>query len=125
MVQELITWFGDFTPEIDYAVHLPSLMVSIQPFPVVLGQSRSYTVQVLDADSHQPVNASVLVNGVQVAQSNVPFTYTFAMRQIRVFDPETRTWVVEFVPPTMTVAASGYASANVDLGIAEAEAAAA
>lgn len=119
MVQELITWFGDFTPEIDYAVHLPSVTASLQPFPAVLGQSRTYTVQVLDTDTHQPVNASVLVNGVQVAQSNVAFTYTFVMRRIRVFDPETRTWTMESVPPTMTVTAPGYASVNVDLGIAE------
>jgi hypothetical protein len=121
MVQEGITWFGDFTPEIDYAVHLPLLTASVQPFPVVLGQSRSYTVQVLDADSHLPVNASVLVNGVHVAQSNVPFTYTFVMRIIRVFDPETRTWIPEEVPPTLAVSATGYASVTVDLGIAVAE----
>lgn len=118
MVQEGIAWFGDFTPEIDYAVHLPMLTASIQPYPVVLGQSRSYAVQVQDADSHQLVNAAVLVNGVQVAQSNVPFTYTFVLRTIRVFDPKTRTWEVEEVPPTVAVTAPGYASATVNLGLA-------
>lgn len=125
MVQEGITWFGDFTPEIDYAVRLPLLSASIQPYPVVLGQSRSYTVQVTDAETHQPVNAAVLVNGTQVAQSNVPFTYTFVRRIIRVFDPETRTWVPEPVEPTVAVTAPGYTSATVDLGIGEAVSAAA
>ncbi|HEX7288493.1 MAG TPA: hypothetical protein VF532_20080 [Candidatus Angelobacter sp.] len=118
MVQESIAWFGDFTPQIDYNVRLPLLTASIQPFPVVLGQSRSYTVQVQDADSHQPVNAAVLVNGVEVAQSNVPFTYTFVLRIIKVYDPKTRTWDVEEVAPTLAVTAPGYASATVDLGVA-------
>ncbi|HSM86174.1 MAG TPA: hypothetical protein VLT16_08485 [Candidatus Limnocylindrales bacterium] len=125
MVQEGITWFGDFTPAIDYAVHLPTLTASIQPFPAVLGQSRSYTVQVQDADSHQLVNAAVLVNGVQVAQSNVPFTYTFILRTVRVYDPKTRTWDVEEVPPTVAVTAPGYASVKVNIGITAEVAAAA
>jgi hypothetical protein len=125
MVQEGITWFGDFTPVIDYVVQVAHMTASIQPYPVVLGQSRSYTVQVQDANTRQPVSAAVLVNGVQVAQSNVPFTYTFVMRKIRVFDPETRTWIVEEVPPTMAVTAPGYATVTVDLGVAVAAIAAA
>ena len=125
MLQEGITWFGDFTPVIDYAVQLPHLTASIQPYPVVLGQSRSYTVQVQDAITHQPVNATVLVNGVQVAQSNVPFTFTFVLKKVRVFDPETRTWTVEEAPPTLSVTAPGYTSFAVDLGITLAESVAA
>jgi hypothetical protein len=125
MVQEGITWFGDFTPLIDYVVQLATMTASIQPFPVVLGQSRSYTVQVRDANTQQPVNAAVLVNGVQVAQSNVPFTYTFAMRTIRVFDPERRVWETEKVPPTLAVTAPGYTAVTVDLGLGVAESAAA
>ncbi|MBZ5505569.1 MAG: hypothetical protein LAO78_08785 [Acidobacteriia bacterium] len=124
MVQELITWFGDFTPEIDYAVQLASMTASIQPYPVVIGQSRSYTVQVQDASTHQPVNAAVSVNGVQVAQSNVPFTYTFVMKTVRVFDPETRTWTVEHVPPTVAVTAPGYTAVTVDVGLMAFESAA-
>ena len=122
MVQEGITWFGDFTPLIDYAVQLAVMTASIQPYPAVLGQSRSYTVQVQDANTHQPVNAAILVNGVAVAQSNVPFTYTFVMRTIRVFDPERRVWEMEEVPPTMAVSAPGYTSAAVDLGLVQAQA---
>lgn len=125
MVQEGITWFGDFTPVVDYAIQLAQLTASIQPYPVVLGQSRSYTVQVQDANTHQPVNAAVLVNGVQVAQSNVPFTYTFVIRRIRVFDPETRQWTIEEVSPTMAVTAPGYTSRTVDLGVVTVEKAAA
>lgn len=125
MVQEGITWFGDFTPEIDYPVNLLTMTATIQPFPAVLDQSRSYTVQVQDANTHQPVNASVLVNGVQVAQSNTPFTYTFVMRMVRVFDPNTRRWEIEEALPTMTVTAPGYASVNVNLGLEAAAAAAA
>jgi len=125
MVQEGITWFGDLTPEIDELVQLSPMTASIQPYPVVLRQSRSYTVQVQDANTHQPVNAAVLVNGVHVAQANVPFTYTFAMRIVRVFDPETRTWTNEQVPPTMAVSAPGYTSAAVDLGLAAFDTAAA
>jgi hypothetical protein len=67
-------------------------------------------------------NAAILVNGVAVAQSNVPFTYTFVMRTIRVFDPERRVWEMEEVPPTMAVSAPGYTSAAVDLGLAQAQA---
>jgi hypothetical protein len=125
MVQEAITWFGDFTPAVDFAVQLAVMTASIQPFPVVLGQSRSYTVQVLDATTRQPVNASVLVNGLHVAQSNVPFTYTFAMRTIRVFDPDRRVWEIEEVPPTVAVTAPGYTSVTIDLGLGAAGIAAA
>jgi hypothetical protein len=125
MVQEGIAWFGDFSPVIDYVVQVAHMTASIQPYPVVLGQSRSYTVQVLDATTRQPVSAAVLVNGVQVAQSNVPFTYTFVMRKIRVFDPETRTWILEEAPPTMAVSAPSYATVTVDLGVAVAATAAA
>jgi hypothetical protein len=125
MLQEGITWFGDFTPEIDEAVQLSPMTASIQPYPVVIGQSRSYTVQVQDANTHQPVNAAVSVNGVQVGQSNVPFTYTFVMKTVRVFDPETRTWTVEHIPPTVAVTAPGYTAVTVDLGVAAYESAAA
>ena len=85
----------------------------------------SYTVQVQDANTHQPVNAAVLVNGAQVAQSNVAFNYTFVMRTVRVFDPETRRWFNQQVPPTMAVTAPGYTAVNVDLGVAAADSAAA
>lgn len=125
MVQEGITWFGDFTPEVDFTVHLATMTAAIQPYPVVVGQSRSYTVQVQDANTHQPVNAAVLVNGTQVAQSNVPFTYTFVMRTVRVFDPETRTYSTIKIPPTMAVTAPGYTAVTVDLGLSAAESAAA
>jgi hypothetical protein len=47
------------------------------------------------------------------------------MRKIRVFDPETRVWTTETVPPTMAVNAPGYTSMTVDLGLATAEKAAA
>jgi hypothetical protein len=125
MVQEGITWFGDLTPEIDFTVQLAPMTAAIQPYPVVVGQSRSYTVQVQDANTHQPVNAAVLVNGTQVAQSNVPFTYTFVMRIVRVFDPETRTYSTIKIPPTMAVTAPGYTAVTVELGLGVAESAAA
>jgi hypothetical protein len=125
MVQEGITWFGDFTQEIDESVQLSPMTASIQPYPVVIGQSRSYTVQVQDANTHQPVNATVSVNGVQAGQSNVPFTYTFVMKTVRVFDPETRTWTIEHIPPTVAVTAPGYTAVTVDLGVAASESAAA
>ncbi|MGZ4830179.1 MAG: hypothetical protein ACXV78_11095 [Candidatus Angelobacter sp.] len=121
MVQEGITWFGDFTPEVDYSVQLAPMTAAIQPHPVVLGQSRSYTVEVQDANTHQAVNAVVSVNGTQVAQSNVPFTYTFVMRTIRVFDPETKTYSTQKIPPTMAVTAPGYTAVTVDLGLGAAE----
>jgi hypothetical protein len=125
MLQEGITWFGDFTPEIDDSVQLSPMTASIQPCPVVLGQSRSYTVQVQDANTHQPVNATVSVNGAQVAQSNVPFTYTFVMRTVRVFDPEAKKYYYQQIPPTKAVTAPGYTAVAVDLGFAAFESAAA
>ena len=125
MVQEGITWFGDFTPEVDFTVQLAPMTASIQPYPIVIGQSRSYTVTVQDANTHQPVNAAVSVNGVQVAQSNVPFTYTFVMKTVRIFDPETRRTTYDHIPPTVVVTAPGYTAVTVDVGVAEYESAAA
>ena len=125
MVQEGITWFGDFSPEIDDSVQLSPMTATIQPYPVVIGQSRSYTVTVQDANTHQSVNAAVSVNGVQVAQSNVPFTYTFVMKTTRIYDPETRTSTYDHIPPTVVVTAPGYTAVTVDVGVAEYESAAA
>ncbi|HET8887268.1 MAG TPA: hypothetical protein VFQ41_00085 [Candidatus Angelobacter sp.] len=125
MVQEGITWFGDFSPERDDSVQLSPMTATIQPYPVVIGQSRSYTVTVQDANTHQSVNAAVSVNGVQVAQSNVPFTYTFVMKTTRIYDPETRTSTYDHIPPTVVVTAPGYTAVTVDVGVAEYESAAA
>jgi hypothetical protein len=125
MVQEGITWFGFSTPEIDLSVQLATMTASIQPCPVAIGQSRSYAVQVQDAVTFQPVNATIFVNGVAVGQSNTPFTYTFVMKSVATRDPETGRTIIEHIPPTMTAVAAGYRTVTVDLGLVASEGAAA
>jgi hypothetical protein len=120
MVQELVTWFGDFTPNSPIVVQPPpppvkTMNVGIAPDPVPVGHPVSMTVTATDSSTNAPVAGDVLFNGVKVGTTGTAFTRTIPTK--RVFDPDTRRWTVEPNPPTGTVSAPGYTPGQIDFGL--------
>jgi hypothetical protein len=117
MVEELVTWFGDTTPNVPVVVQavLRQMIVYVQPFPVPVGRSVVLTVFAQDAQTHAPLSGSVTFNGLVVASTNTPFNYTLPIK--RVLDPETKQWTAEPNPPNGVVTAPGYATAHIDFGV--------
>ena len=92
------------------------LSVSIDPYPVPLGQAVTATVTATDLGSGADVAGDVLVNGQVAGPTNTPFQYTFPVQRRRIRDPETGTWEWEIIPPACQVRAAGYPNTDVDLG---------
>lgn len=117
MVEELVTWFGDTTPNVPIVVQpvLRQMIVHVQPFPVPVGRSVALTVFAQDAHTNAPVSGCVTFNGTVVASTNTPFTYTLPLK--REYDPESRHWITEPNPPNGVVTAPGYAPASIDFGV--------
>ncbi len=95
----------------------PVLEATIQPRPVQLGVTATYTVRAVDDTTRAPVAGTVAVNGAAVAQTNVPFSYAFRVVRRRVRDPETGAYLYEVEYPAATASASGYPTAELDLGL--------
>lgn len=95
----------------------PGLVVAIQPYPVQVETTTTYTVSARDMDTQAAVDGAVKVNGVEVARTNVQFAYRFIVRKVRVFDPETRTYTDETIPPVGVVSAPGYSDTQIGLGV--------
>ncbi len=93
----------------------PRLEVGVTPYPVPVGTAASVTVRAVDADSRSAVDGVVHVNGVAVGRTNAAFTHTFIVRRTRV--RQDGVWVIELIPPTMHVSATGWPDAPVDLGL--------
>jgi len=87
-----------------------ALALSLQP-AIVPGQLANYVLQVTDANSHMQVEGTVTI-GTFTAKANSAFSYKFVVQNVRKFDPETRTWTIEQVLPTITVSAPGYPAAE-------------
>jgi hypothetical protein len=98
---------------------LSLLSVSISPYPVPVDQAVQFVVSATDLGTGTAVAGDVRVDGTMVGSTNTPFTYTFRLKRIRVFDPETRHWTVELVAPSAIVSASGYPDTELDLGIGD------
>lgn len=107
--------YADLRPPAPAPV-LRALGATVLPYPVALDVATTLTVSATDAASSASVAGSVIVDGVVVAPTNTPFTMTLRQRRERRFDPEIRRWIVELVDPTVTVRATGYREAPVDLG---------
>ncbi|HEY9287537.1 MAG TPA: NBR1-Ig-like domain-containing protein [Candidatus Dormibacteraeota bacterium] len=118
MVQEMVNWFGDFTPNVPLVVEPaapPALNVTIAPYPAPTGRAFSLTVFATDAKSAAPVSGTVLFNGSPVGTTGVPFVTTIPVK--RIFDPELRKWITEANPPSGTVTAPGYSPGQIDFGV--------
>ncbi len=113
MVHEWVEWFGDYTPKVKVSVTPPQLSVGIEPYPVVLGQSRQYIVRAEDAGTHAPVVGTVSITNPGVAAKHFPVNtpFSFSFRTGLTSSGE------ELVIPHATVSAPGYATAELDLGV--------
>lgn len=117
MVQEMVNWFGDFTPNVQVVVKpvLKTMTAAIRPFPVPVGIATNMTVTAADAATGTSVAGTVLFDGRPVGTTGTPFRGIIPTK--RIFDPETRTWSVEPAPPNGTVTAPGYAPGQIDFGV--------
>ncbi|MDP9352113.1 MAG: NBR1-Ig-like domain-containing protein, partial [Chloroflexota bacterium] len=113
MVHEWVEWFGDYTPKTKVSVTPPQLSTRIEPYPVILRQSRQYIVRAEDAGTHALVAGTVkIINPGAVAKQfpvNTPFSFTFRAGLTSSGE--------ELVMPRATVSAPGYATAELDLGV--------
>jgi hypothetical protein len=115
MLQELVQWFGVFSPDTLIQVVPLALQVSITPYPVPLNVSVQATVRATSNAGGQLVAGDVLVDGVRVAGTNSAFTYTFRRVRKREWDPELG-WIYVYAAPAVTVSAPGLPIATVDIG---------
>src|SRR5260370_262909 len=92
MVQEMVNWFGDSTPNIPVDVQpaLPTMKVSVQPYPVPLVKPVSVTISSFDAVTSAPLAGSVLLDGAPVGTTGTAFSMTIPVEPF--FDPEKRKW---------------------------------
>ena len=88
------------------------LEVSVTPFPVPIGHAVSVVVHA-DVVGH-PVNGRVMLHGQIIGPTNSPFTHTFHLEPKVVGSGRHRE--VEWVPPTGTVEANGFAAKEVRFG---------
>jgi hypothetical protein len=93
------------------------LTVSIQPYPVPIGQAVTTTLTATDLGTGAAIAGDVLVNGQVVGSTNTPFQYTFRVQRRRIRNPEDGRWEIEIIPPTCEVRAAGYPDTEVDLGL--------
>ena len=93
------------------AIVAPRLEVSISPYPAALTTGRSYVVRAVDGYTGAAVAGRVFVNGIDVAATNTPFTYTFRVRRVGVYPN------IEIISPIAAVRAAGYPDADLDLGL--------
>jgi hypothetical protein len=115
MLQEAVQWFGVFSPDTQISIVPLALNVSVTPYPLRLNVSVQANVRAASNGNGQLVAGDVLVNGVRVAGTNSTFTYTFRTVRKRVWEPEVG-WVYIDAPPTVTVSATGFPVATVDIG---------
>jgi len=101
MLQELVTWFGDFTPDVAVSV-APALTVSASPSTITEGRRTSVTVSSKDASTGAVVAGRVWIDSVDTAATNQAFSRTYnGAETLTVRAPgyaETRVAVVFFSP---------------------------
>lgn len=114
MVQELVTWFGDFSADLPVVVApvLRGMTTAITPSPLPIRRPVMVTVTAQDAATGAALAGSVSVNGVARGVTGTPFSLTVPAHRLRADDG---TW--EWVPvyPDVQVTAPGYAPGHVVL----------
>jgi hypothetical protein len=106
MVQDGVTWFGDFTTDIPVVVAAPlrSMTTAVSPSPTPIRQSVMVTVSATDSASGAPVNGQVVIGGVTKGITGAPFSLTIPAHRMLV-DGE---WEWAPVIPTGEVDVVGY-----------------
>ena len=107
MVQELVTWFGDFTADVPVIVApvLRTMTTAVTPDPTPIGRAVMVTVTATDAQTGAALSGTVTVNGVARGATGTPFSLTVPVHRVRSADGG---W--ELVPsyPDTQVVVAGY-----------------
>lgn len=107
MVQEQVTWFGDFTAAVPIVVApvLGTMSTSVSPSPVPFRRPVLVTITATDATTGAALSGAVAIDGAQRGATGTPFSLTIAGHRIRTADG---TW--EWVPitPAGEVLVPGY-----------------
>ncbi|HEV7205060.1 MAG TPA: NBR1-Ig-like domain-containing protein [Jatrophihabitans sp.] len=112
MVQELVTWFGDTSPDTPVVVPAPpqpSMTVSVTPAILPTRRAVMVTVHAVDAVSAATLSGTVTVNGIQVGHTDAPFSLTVPAHRVNTPDG----WEWDAVLPTGTVSVPGYVSGTI------------
>jgi Ig-like domain from next to BRCA1 gene len=107
MVQELVTWFGDFSADIPVVVSpvLKSMTTTVSPSSLPARRPVMVTVTAHDAVTGAALAGSVTVDGTPRGSLGTPFSLTIPAHRVRAADG---TWEWVPVPPTGQVDVAGY-----------------
>jgi microsomal dipeptidase-like Zn-dependent dipeptidase len=94
---------------------LATVRATVSPRPVPLDRPVQVTVSAVDSVTGTPVIGTVFVDAIAVGATNTVLTTTFRQHTTREFDPDLKRWITTREPPAVTVQATGYPQAEVDL----------
>jgi hypothetical protein len=107
MVQELVTWFGDFTADVPIVVApvLRAMSTTITPSPVAFRRPVMVTVAAADAATGAALSGTVTIDGVQRGVTGTPFSLTIPAHRVLAADG---TWDWVPIVPAGQVLVPGY-----------------
>ena len=99
----------------------PILVVKVQPYPITFATNQTQTTATItvhaeDSKTHAQVSGRVIVDGQDRGSTDVPITYTFQIKSVRVFDPDLKKWTYDDKYSSGKVSASGYPDTPIDFG---------
>jgi hypothetical protein len=116
MVQELVTWFGDFTADAPIVVApvMHTMSTTVTPSPVPFRRPVMVTVTATDAATGAALSGTVTIDGAQRGVTGTPFSLTVSGHRVRASDG---TW--EWVPvvPKGEVLVPGYRPGAINIDI--------
>jgi hypothetical protein len=117
MVQELVTWFGDFTADVPIVVApvLRTMSTTITPSPLLFRRPVLVTVTATDGANGTTLSGSVTIDGVPRGVTGTPFSLTITGHRVRAADG---TWDWEPVIPTGQVLVPGYRAGTITFDVA-------
>lgn len=89
------------------------MLVTLEPPRPPLNKATTMLVRVTDHLSGVPVTGEVWFDSKRVGATNTPFTATLIFTTTRVFDPDTRKWVIETQETTGEVRALTYLTKDI------------
>jgi endonuclease/exonuclease/phosphatase family metal-dependent hydrolase len=95
---------------------IPTLAVSVQPYPIPVGVPVQVIVSAQDQTTRAPITGDVIIDDNVVAVTNVVLTYTFNTRTVMTFDENGRRTGLETVYPIGVVTAPNYSPTDIDFG---------
>jgi microsomal dipeptidase-like Zn-dependent dipeptidase len=94
---------------------LATMKATITPQPLPFDRPVQITVSVVDSVTGTPVTGTVFVDAMAIGATNTVIATTLRQHTTREFDPDLKRWITTKEPPAVTVQATGYPQADVDL----------